>query len=94
VGADRSSADDLAGLADDIGRPLSKLHRVDPGRVPPPSVAREQHRWGELRADLLAVGDIVRPLLARAGPYLTGGVPELARTVRGASSTTTSAPTT
>ena len=81
VGADRARSGDLAALAQDIGTLLSTLHRVDPARVPPTPDGWEQDPWGELRTELAGVADLVRPLLsagllARAGPYLSGSVPE------------------
>lgn len=75
---------DLAELAEDIGRVLSQLHRIDPGRIPPAPARWEAESWGRLRADLVSVAAIVRPLLppgllSVAEPYLAGRVPEPAR---------------
>ena len=81
VGADLVCARDPAGLAADIGGLLSALHRVDPSRVPPTPDDWEHELWGELRAELAAVADVVRPLLGadllpEVERYLAGQVPE------------------
>lgn len=81
VGADRSAARDLAGLAADIGALLSRLHRIDPALIPPTPAAWEDEPWSELRAGLAAQASRVRPLLepgtlSLAEPYLSGTVPE------------------
>ena len=81
VGADRGDVPGQAGLAGDIGALLSRLHRIDPSRVPPTPDGWEREPWGELRADLTAVAGLARPLLepgllAEAEPYLAGQVRE------------------
>ena len=81
VGADLACARDLAGLAADIGAVLAALHRVDPSRVPPTPDGWEREPWSELRTELAAVADLVRPLLgpdllAQAEPYLAGRAAE------------------
>jgi aminoglycoside phosphotransferase (APT) family kinase protein len=84
AGADQAGARDLGGLADDVGRLLGKLHRIDPRRIPPTPAGWEHETWAELRTGLAAAGQVIRPLLApgllaKAGPYLAGRVPEPAQ---------------
>lgn len=84
VGADRTSADDLTVLAEDVGRLLARLHRIDARRIPPPPAGWGPQPWSGLRADLLAVAEVVRPrlgldMLAAAEPYLAGRIPEPAQ---------------
>jgi aminoglycoside phosphotransferase (APT) family kinase protein len=81
VSADRARAADLSELAADIGALFSTLHRVDPGRVPPTPDDWEHEPWAELRTELAAAADRIRPLLdpelrSRAEPYLAGLVTE------------------
>lgn len=81
VGADETGADELGGLAEDLGQLLGNLHRIDPCRIPPTPAGWERASWRDLRTDLVAVADVVQPLLstemlARAEPYLAGRVPE------------------
>ena len=81
VQADRNPALDLAGLAGDVAEALGRLHRIDPGRVPSAPAGWEWEPWGKLRAELVGVAGVVRPLLepevlARAEPYLNGRVAE------------------
>ena len=80
VQADHNPSLDLAGLAGDVAEALSRLHRIDPGLIPPTPAGWEREPWGELRAEVTAVAAAVRPLLdpgllARAEPYLAGRVP-------------------
>lgn len=84
TGADQAGARDLGGLADDVGRLLGKLHRIDPRRIPPTPAGWEHDTWAELRTGLAAAGQVVWPLLApglqaKAGPYLAGRVREPAQ---------------
>ncbi|HXW46106.1 MAG TPA: aminoglycoside phosphotransferase family protein [Streptosporangiaceae bacterium] len=85
IGADQVPASGpagLAALAADVGRLLTALHRIDPGLMPPAPAASDRGSWSaQVRADLAAAADAVRPLLrpdvrARAEPYLAGEVPE------------------
>lgn len=81
VGADQSPVTDLAGLAADIGGLLSRLHRVAADDIPATPAGWEPEPWSELRADLTAAADVIRPLLApdllaSAEPYLAGQVAE------------------
>jgi len=81
IGADRNAALDEAGLAEDVGLLLSRLHRIDPGRIPPTPAGWEKEPWSTLRDDLTAIAVAARPLLepgllAEAEPYLAGRVPE------------------
>ena len=84
VGADEAGEPGVAGhsgLAADIGALLSRLHRIDPSRVPPTPDGWEREPWAELRTELAAVAELARPLLgpdllARAEPYLAGQVME------------------
>jgi aminoglycoside 2''-phosphotransferase len=81
VGADQSPVTDLPALGGDIGRLLSELHRIDPEQIPATPGGWEREPWSELRADLAALADVVRPLLApdllaKAEPYLAGEVAE------------------
>jgi aminoglycoside phosphotransferase (APT) family kinase protein len=84
VGADEAGESGPAGhssLAADIGALLSRLHRIDPFRVPPTPDGWEREPWAVLRAELAAVADLARPLLGpdllpRAKPYLAGQVRE------------------
>jgi len=80
VGADEADACDLAVLAADIAGLLSRLHRIDPERVPGPPVEWESERWRRLGTDLAMQAAAVRPLLRPdllgvAEPYLSGVVP-------------------
>lgn len=84
VGADRNAAVDLRELARNVGVLLTRLHRVDAGRIPPTPGGWEKEPWSELRAELVAAAGVVRPLLGpelleRAEPYLAGRVPEPAQ---------------
>jgi aminoglycoside phosphotransferase (APT) family kinase protein len=84
VGADMSGVTDLAGLAADIGRLLSELHRVDTGQIPATPGGWEKEPWSDLLEELTAQADVVRPLLAadllaKAEPYLAGEVTEPAQ---------------
>ena len=81
VGADESGVTDLAALSTDIGRLLSDLHRIDPAQIPATPGGWEREPWSDLRAELTAEADVVRPLLppdllAKAAPYLAGEVTE------------------
>jgi aminoglycoside phosphotransferase (APT) family kinase protein len=81
VGADHSGVTDLVALSTDIGRLLSKLHRIDAEQIPATPGGWEKEPWSELRAELTAQADVVRPLLppdllAEAAPYLAGEVTE------------------
>jgi aminoglycoside phosphotransferase (APT) family kinase protein len=81
VGADRTPVQNLPGLAEDLGRLLGKLHRIDPLRIPPTPTNSEGLSWELLRVELIAAADLARPLLppallGPAEPYLTGQVPE------------------
>lgn len=84
VGADQARVPSRAGhpeLAAEIGALLSRLHRIDPSRVPPTPENWEREPWGELRAELAAVAGLARPLLGpdllpKAEPYLAGHVIE------------------
>lgn len=81
AGADESGVTDLAALSTDIGRLLSELHRIDPEQIPATPGGRERAPWSDLREELTAQADVVRPLLvadllARAEPYLAGEVTE------------------
>jgi aminoglycoside phosphotransferase (APT) family kinase protein len=81
IGADESPVTDLAGLSTDFGRLLSDLHRIDPEQTPATPGGWERAPWSDLRADLTAQADVVRPLLppdllAKAEPYLAGEVTE------------------
>jgi aminoglycoside phosphotransferase (APT) family kinase protein len=81
VGADRVRLADPGPLAADIGALFSTLHRVDPGQVPPTPDDWEHEPWAELRTELAAAADRIRPLLgpdllSRAEPYLAGLVTE------------------
>jgi aminoglycoside phosphotransferase (APT) family kinase protein len=80
IGADRTSTPNLTGLAEDIGRLLSKLHRIDPGRIPATPAGWEHESWHELQAELAAAAGLVRPLLSsvlltEAESYLGGRIP-------------------
>jgi aminoglycoside phosphotransferase (APT) family kinase protein len=84
VGADEAAGRDPAGLAADIAGLLSRLHRIEPGLIPPTPASWERESWAALRAELAGQADLIRPLLgtglrARAEPYLAGRVPEPAR---------------
>jgi aminoglycoside phosphotransferase (APT) family kinase protein len=84
VAAGQASVRDLGGLAGDIGRLLGRLHRIDPRRIPPTPAGWEQGTWAQLRTGLMAVGQVVRPLLApsllaEAEPYLAGSISEPAQ---------------
>lgn len=81
VGADQSPVTDLAGLAADLGGLLSLLHQIDARAIPATPDGWEHAPWGDLRANLTAQADLIRPLLApdllaRANPYLAGEVTE------------------
>lgn len=81
VGADQSPMTDRAGLGADIGRVLSLLHRIDARDIPETPDAWERAPWSDLRAELTAQADVVRPLLApdlltKAKLYLAGEVAE------------------
>jgi aminoglycoside phosphotransferase (APT) family kinase protein len=84
VGADEAGEPGRAGhssLAADIGALLSRLHRIDPSRVPPTPDGWEHEPWAELRTELADVADLARPLLGpdllpTAEPYLAGQVRE------------------
>lgn len=81
VGADQSPVIDLAGLGADIGRLLSLLHRIDARDIQQTPEAWEHAPWSDLRAELTAEADLIRPLLApdllaKAKPYLAGEVAE------------------
>jgi aminoglycoside phosphotransferase (APT) family kinase protein len=81
VGADESGVTDLGALGKDTGRLLSELHRIDAQQIPKTPGGWEKEPWSELRADLTAQADVVRPLLApdllaKAEPYLAGEVTE------------------
>jgi aminoglycoside phosphotransferase (APT) family kinase protein len=84
VGADQARAASRSGhpsLAADLGALLSRLHRIDPSRVPPTPDGWEREPWGELRAELAGVASLARPLLgpdllAEAEPYLAGQIRE------------------
>jgi aminoglycoside phosphotransferase (APT) family kinase protein len=81
VGADRVQSADRDGLAVDLGRALTRLHSIDPGRIPPTPGAWKHAPWSARRAELVEMAPRVRPLLgpdllAKAEPYLTGAVPE------------------
>ena len=81
VGADQNAALDLAGLAGDVAGMLGRLHRIDAALIPPTPAGWEWEPWGQLRAELMAVAGVVRPLLepgvlALAEPYLAGRVVE------------------
>jgi len=84
VGADQVGSLDEARLARDLGRLLSRLHRVDARRIPATPVGWESEPWSALRTGLVGVANTVRPLLdddllTVAEPYLAGGVPEPAQ---------------
>jgi aminoglycoside phosphotransferase (APT) family kinase protein len=80
VPADQAAVGDLRVLAGDIGALLGRLHRIDPACIPPTPAGWEHEPWRQLRGELAADADIVRPLLApdlrAAEPYLKGSVPE------------------
>ena len=81
VGADESGLTDLAALAKDIGRLLSELHRIDARQIPATPDGWEKEPWSDLRAELTAQADVIKPLLtpdllAKAEPYLAGEVTE------------------
>lgn len=81
VAADQVRTGDLGGLARDMGRLLSKLHRIDAESIPPPPTAGETDSWEQLRVNLTEVADVVRAclpadLLTKAEPYLAGRVVE------------------
>jgi aminoglycoside phosphotransferase (APT) family kinase protein len=88
IGADEVEVSD-PGLARDLGRLLSLLHRVDTSRIPPLPARWDRGSWGEMAASLTAEADVVRPLLpgdvlSQAEPYLAGQVrpPEPGGTAR------------
>lgn len=73
VSADRVSPAEPEPLAGDLGRFLSRLHRMDPAGVPPTPSGSENESRAVARVELVAVAHVVRPLLdddllARAGP--------------------------
>ncbi len=83
-GADQIESLDQDGLAKDVGRMLSRLHRVDATRVPPTPLGWEPEPWSVLASGLASVASRVRPLLdsrllTLAEPYLSGDVLEPAQ---------------
>ena len=84
VGADRARVADPACLVLEIGRALSRLHGVDPARIPGTPEGLAAEAWPSARERLISVAGSVRPLLAndvleKAEPYLAGAIPEPAR---------------
>jgi aminoglycoside phosphotransferase (APT) family kinase protein len=83
VGADKTAAPDLTGLARDVGQLLSGLHRIDPALIPPAPGNQQPIALAVLRKGLTAVAGIVRPLLpadlrpcrALPGPPGAGAAP-------------------
>jgi aminoglycoside phosphotransferase (APT) family kinase protein len=84
IGADHMPAPDVApgvGLAEELGLALSRLHQIDPNRVPRTPAGWEDEPWSEHRKDLVAVADLARSalppsLLRRTEPYLAGQIAE------------------
>lgn len=79
--ADQIETNHSVALAKDIGRLLNTLHSVDPRRIPPTPSGWEPEPWAHIRTRLVAVAEVVRPLLAgdllaEAEPYLAGSVGE------------------
>lgn len=81
VGADQAHVADPARLAEEIGRALSRLHRLDPSRIPETPEGSQSQPWRRARKRLTNVAGSVRPwlhkgLLEKAEPYLLGAMPE------------------
>lgn len=63
---------------------MSRLHRVDPNRIPETLGGSESQAWRRARKRLTSVAGSVRPwlskvLLEKAEPYLVGAIPEPAQ---------------